>query len=74
MADQIQEGVIAPTNEISAWLSANGFEHEFLGLDHEGVPILKVGREYLLPFATALYAYGFKLSDVSMWLRCWCRR
>jgi len=66
MADQIQEGVIAPTNEISAWLSTNGFEHEFLGLDHENVPILKVGREYLLPFATALYAYGFNF------LMCQC--
>ncbi len=60
MADEIQEvGAIAPTNKISEWLTSNGFEHEFLGLDHQNVPILKVNRDYLIPFATALYAYGF---------------
>ncbi len=57
MAEEIS--VITPPNEISAWLSANGFNHEFLGLDHQGVPMLKVERDYLVPFSTALYAYGF---------------
>lgn len=50
---------ITPPNPVSDWLLANGFEHEFLGLDHLNVPVLKVSREYLIPFSTALYAYGF---------------
>lgn len=60
------EGTIAPLPEISNWLTTNGFSHEYLGLDHLGVPMLKVDREYLLPFATALYAYGFN------YLMCQC--
>jgi len=62
------EGAIAPAEipEVSRWLTSNGFTHEYLGLDHQGVPILKVDREYLLPFATALYAYGFN------YLMCQC--
>ncbi len=61
-----ESGSLIATNSISAWLTENGFGHEFLGLDHQGVPILKVEREYLLPFATALYAYGFN------YLMCQC--
>ncbi|HEY9810536.1 MAG TPA: NAD(P)H-quinone oxidoreductase subunit J [Halomicronema sp.] len=37
----------------------NGFEHEALATDHLGVELIKVEREFLLPLATALYAYGF---------------
>jgi NAD(P)H-quinone oxidoreductase subunit J len=44
---------------VSKWLNENGFDHEFIGVDHLNVPILKVGRDYLFPFASALYAYGF---------------
>jgi NAD(P)H-quinone oxidoreductase subunit J len=55
-----------PTNQTSTWLTSNGFNHELLGLDHQGVPMLKVDPEYLLPFATALYAYGFN------YLMCQC--
>ncbi|PZO45160.1 MAG: NADH-quinone oxidoreductase subunit C [Pseudanabaena frigida] len=47
------------TAPVSQWLTSNGFEHEFLGLDKQGVPILKIDRQFLLPFSTALYAYGF---------------
>lgn len=63
-----QEGAIAPVElpPVAKWLSENGFAHEFLGLDHQGVPMLKVQREYLLPFAAALYAYGFN------YLMCQC--
>lgn len=44
---------------VSTWLMQNGFEHESLGLDASGVEMLKVEPEFLVPFATALYAYGF---------------
>lgn len=44
---------------VSKWLTQNGFEHEFLGLDTSGVELVKVESEFLIPFATALYAYGF---------------
>ena len=61
MADNQAEALV--TTEVAApvsqWLTNNGFEHEFLGLDKQGVPILKVERQFLLPFSTALYAYGF---------------
>ena len=60
MADNQEEALV--TTEVAApvsqWLTNNGFEHEFLGLDKQGVPILKVERQFLLPFSTALYAYG----------------
>ena len=52
----------SPIQEIgplSHRLTADGFIHESLGLDHLGVEILKVDRAFLVPFATALYAYGF---------------
>ncbi len=63
-ADSEPEKEIVEAGKISQWLTQNGFEHEFLGRDHEGVEILKVDREFLIPFATALYAYGFN------YLRC----
>lgn len=61
------EAPIAPTEtatpaergKTSTWLTQNGFEHETLGPDASGVEILKIDRELLIPFATALYAYGF---------------
>lgn len=70
MADEVigseTLAAIAPTEKVSCWLTENGFNHEFLGNDHQGVPMLKVDREYLIPFATALYAYGFN------YLMCQC--
>lgn len=55
---------IVEPGKVSQWLTQNGFEHEALSRDHQGVEILKVDREFLIPFATALYAYGFN------YLRC----
>jgi NAD(P)H-quinone oxidoreductase subunit J len=55
---------LAEAGPISHQLKQDGFDHEFLGKDHAGIEILKVEREFLLPFATALYAYGFN------YLRC----
>ncbi len=56
MADNTQ---IVEAGKVSQWLAENGFEHEALPADHLGVEIIKVDREFLLPLATALYAYGF---------------
>lgn len=63
---EVEESLVETPNKVSGWLTENGFSHEFLGLDHQNVPILKVDREYLIPFATALYAYGFN------YLMCQC--
>jgi NAD(P)H-quinone oxidoreductase subunit J len=50
---------IVEAGKVSKWLTENGFEHTALEADHSGVEVLKVDREFLIPFATALYAYGF---------------
>lgn len=57
---------IVEAGQISRWLTENGFNHESLEPDHLGVEVLKVDREFLIPFATALYAYGFN------YLQCQC--
>lgn len=65
MADEKEQSAIvesAPLVEAgkaSKWLTENGFEHEFLGLDASGVETVKVDRDFLIPICTALYAYGF---------------
>nr|MBA3924645.1 NAD(P)H-quinone oxidoreductase subunit J [Nostocaceae cyanobacterium] len=61
-----QESQIATAGKVSQWLTENGFEHEALEKDHLGVEILKVTPDFLLPIATALYAYGFN------YLQCQC--
>ncbi len=53
------ESPIQPLGPISTRLTKDGFAHESLGIDHLGIEILKVDREVLIPFATALYAYGY---------------
>jgi NAD(P)H-quinone oxidoreductase subunit J len=45
--------------QVSQWLTENGFHHESLAPDANGVEIIKVDTDFLLPTATALYAYGF---------------
>lgn len=64
MADT--EAPIVQAGKVSQWLTQNGFDHKALEADHLGVEILKVDREFLLPIATALYAYGFN------YLQCQC--
>ncbi|MEM7770225.1 MAG: NAD(P)H-quinone oxidoreductase subunit J [Cyanobacteria bacterium P01_E01_bin.6] len=54
-----EQSQIVKAGEVSQWLTENGFEHVSLEADHVGVEVLKVDREFLIPFATALYAYGF---------------
>lgn len=50
---------IVEAGKASRWLTENGFAQESMEPDHQGVEVIKVDREYLLPIATALYAYGF---------------
>lgn len=53
------EAPLVEAGIVSNWLTDNGFEHESMEPDHRGVEIIKVAPDYLLPIATALYAYGF---------------
>lgn len=58
--EQTQEtSQIVEAGKVSRWLTENGFEHDLLEPDHLGIEVLKVEPEFLIPFATALYAYGF---------------
>jgi NAD(P)H-quinone oxidoreductase subunit J len=66
VAENETEAPIVEAGPVSKWLSENGFEHEFLGPNHVGVEMVKVDRDFLIPLATALYAYGFN------YLRCQC--
>ncbi|OLP16291.1 NADH dehydrogenase [Leptolyngbya sp. 'hensonii'] len=50
---------LAEAGSVSRWLIDNGFDHETLERDQSGVEVLKVDRDFLVPIATALYAYGF---------------
>nr|WP_235622534.1 NAD(P)H-quinone oxidoreductase subunit J [Trichormus variabilis] len=50
---------MVPSGPTSQWLTENGFAHESLAADKNGVEIIKVEPDFLLPIATALYAYGF---------------
>ncbi|MBW4660150.1 MAG: NAD(P)H-quinone oxidoreductase subunit J [Drouetiella hepatica Uher 2000/2452] len=53
------ETAIVEVGSTSRWLTENDFEHEVLETDHLGVEVLKVDRDFLLPFCAALNAYGF---------------
>ena len=53
------ESEIVEVGQVSQWLTENDFEHTALEHDHSGVEIIKVEPEFLIPIATALYAYGF---------------
>ncbi|MEB3313221.1 MAG: NAD(P)H-quinone oxidoreductase subunit J [Cyanobacteriota bacterium] len=44
---------------VSSWLTDNGFAHELAPPDHLGVEVIKVDAQFLIPIATALFAYGF---------------
>ncbi|NJM84872.1 MAG: NADH-quinone oxidoreductase subunit C, partial [Leptolyngbyaceae cyanobacterium RM2_2_21] len=52
-------GEIVEAGRVSKWLTEQGFDHEVLEPDHLGVEMIKVAPEFLIPFSTALYAYGF---------------
>ena len=50
---------LVEAGQVSRWLTQNNFEHEILEPDHLGIEMIKVEPDYLIPIATALYAYGF---------------
>jgi NAD(P)H-quinone oxidoreductase subunit J len=50
---------IVEAGKTSRWLTENGFEHEVMKADHLGIEVVKVDRDFLLPFCAALRAYGF---------------
>ncbi|MEB3215173.1 MAG: NAD(P)H-quinone oxidoreductase subunit J [Nostocales cyanobacterium 94392] len=52
--------------KVSKWLTENEFAHEALEADHNGIEVIKVEADFLLPICTALYAYGFN------YLQCQC--
>jgi NAD(P)H-quinone oxidoreductase subunit J len=58
-AEAAKAAAIIQAGKISSWLTENGFEQEALELDRQGVELIKVEPEFLIPIATALYAYGF---------------
>lgn len=55
----VEQEAIVQAGKISQWLTENGFDHESLAADKNGIEIIKVGADFLLPISTALYAYGF---------------
>jgi NAD(P)H-quinone oxidoreductase subunit J len=50
---------LVETGKVAGWLKENGFEVESLEPDHLGIEMIKVEPDFLIPLATALYAYGF---------------
>jgi NAD(P)H-quinone oxidoreductase subunit J len=50
---------IVEAGKVASWLQENGFETESLEPDHQGVEMIRVETDVLIPIATALYAYGF---------------
>ncbi|NJO77052.1 MAG: NAD(P)H-quinone oxidoreductase subunit J [Cyanobacteria bacterium RM1_2_2] len=65
-ANGTESAQIVEAGKASRWLTENGFEHEAMEPDHLGVEVVKVDRDFFLPFCTALYAYGFN------YLQCQC--
>ena len=45
------EAPIIEAGKVSKWLTENGFDHEFLEPDHQGVEIIKVNRDFLTQLA-----------------------
>ncbi len=53
------EAIALEPGPVSQWLSGNGFDHQVLERDHLGIEMIACDRQFLVPLATALYAYGF---------------
>lgn len=54
-----ESAAIVEAGPVSSWLTEQGFSHEIMERDHLGIELLKVEPAFLIPFCTALYAYGF---------------
>lgn len=59
LASKTGDAEIVEVGKVSQWLTKNEFEHQALERDHLGVELIKIEPDFLLPIATALYAYGF---------------
>jgi NAD(P)H-quinone oxidoreductase subunit J len=57
--ETVESSEIVEAGQVSQWLTNNGFEHIALERDKQGVEVIKVAPNFLLPICTALYAYGF---------------
>ena len=57
--EQDETTELVKAGEVSSWLTENGFENEVIEPDHRGVELVRVEPDFLIPIATALYAYGF---------------
>lgn len=57
--NESETAAIIQAGPVSSWLTEQGFAHETLAPDHLEVEVLKVDPAFLIPFSTALYAYGF---------------
>ena len=54
-----EAGALVEPGSVSSWLTEQGFAHEIMERDHLDIELLKVEPQFLIPFCTALYAYGF---------------
>ncbi len=50
---------IVKAGPVSTWLTENGFDNEALEADASGVELIKIEADFLIPIASALFAYGF---------------
>jgi len=58
-SDSDSQVAIVEAGKTSRWLTEQGLSHEVLDPDHLGIELLKIEPDLLLPFCTALHAYGF---------------
>ncbi len=56
--EQEQEQIVE-AGPVSSWLTQNEFANQPLERDHSNIELIAVEPQFLLPIATALYAYGF---------------
>lgn len=61
-----KEESLVQAGKVSQWLTENGFDHEFLAPDKNGVEIIKVSADFLLPTATAFMPTGLIISNVKV--------
>lgn len=54
-----EETAIVEAGAVSQLLTENGFDHISLEQDHQGIEMIRVDADLLIPLCTALYAFGF---------------
>ncbi len=57
MTDETSQ--IVKAGSVSIWLTENGFNNEALEADASDIELIKIEADFLIPIASALYAYGF---------------